>query len=347
VTARRREAPGRFRSRPLAVVAACALLAAGWVLSVRTSWDRPAAPFGAQAPEVVLEVPAGATLRATARQLAAAGVVASARRFEWLGRATGLAGRVQPGEYALSAALTPRQVLDRLVRGEVVLHPVTLPEGLTVKESLERFAAAGFGTVAAYEALLADPAVQAEYGVETAGVKVPFEGYLFPDTYRFAKGTPPDQVLAAVMRRLDAAFGPDRRRRMAALGWTRHQVLTMASLIEKETGRPEERPRVSAVFHNRLELAMRLQSDPTVIYAMPDFDGDIRAADLRRDDPYNTYRHGGLPPGPIANPGDAAIEAALYPSDDPALYFVARGDGTHVFSDTVEAHNRAVHHRGP
>jgi UPF0755 protein len=291
---------------------------------------------------VVVEIPAGASLRQTAGLLKARHLIRNATLFEWLARGRGLAQHVQPGEYAISPAMTPRRILDRLVRGEVVLHPVTIPEGLTVAETLARLAAAGFGPEAAYRAELDDPAFQAAHGVPADGVKVPFEGYLFPDTYLLAKGTPPARVLAVMLARLDAAFTPERQRQMAALGWNRHQVLTLASMIEKETGRPEERARVSAVFHNRLERGMRLQADPTVIYATPGFDGDIRHADLVRDDPYNTYRYGGLPPGPIANPGDAAIEAALFPEADESLYFVARGDGTHVFSTTVEAHNRAV-----
>ncbi len=319
-------------------VAACVAILAG---IVHTQYAPPE-PNGDSQDTVVVEVPPRATLRQTAGLLKARHLVRNAFLFEWLARARGQAAHIQPGEYALSAAMTPRQILDRLVRGEVVLHPVTIPEGLTVAETLGRLAAAGFGPVEAYRKLLDDPGFQAAHGVPTKGVKVPFEGYLFPDTYLLAKDTPPARVLAVMLARLDAAFTPERRRRMAALGWTRHQVLTLASMIEKETARPEERARVSAVFHNRLERGMRLQADPTVIYAIPAFDGDIRHADLLRDDPYNTYRHAGLPPGPIASPGDAAIQAALFPDDDRALYFVAKGDGTHVFSATVEEHNRAV-----
>jgi UPF0755 protein len=324
-------------------VAACLAIAAGVVHHQYAPPDRDAATRGtATRGTVVVEIPPRATLRQTAGLLRARHLIRNATLFEWLARVRGQAARIQPGEYALSAAMTPLQILGRLVRGEVVLHPVTIPEGLTVAETLTRLAAAGFGPESAYLETLADPAFQAAHGVPVEGVKVPFEGYLFPDTYLLAKDTSPARVLAVMLARLDAAFTPERQHRMAILGWDRHQVLTLASLIEKETGRPEERPRISAVFHNRLERGMRLQADPTVIYATPAFDGDIRRADLVRDDPYNTYRHAGLPPGPIANPGDAAIEAALFPDDDAALYFVARGDGTHVFSTTVEDHNRAV-----
>jgi len=331
----------RRRRRGLGMVvgtAACLAVAAGIVHVQYAPPDREAGTRGA----VIVEIPPRATLRQTAGLLRARHLIRNAGLFEWLARARGLAARIQPGEYALTAAMTPRQILDRLVRGEVVLHPVTIPEGLTVAETLLRLTAAGYGPEEGYRRMLGDPDYQAAHGVPSAGVKVPFEGYLFPDTYLLAKDTPPARVLSVMLARLDAAFTPERRRRMALVGWDRHQVLTLASLIEKETGRPEERARISAVFHNRLERNMRLQADPTVIYAIPAFDGDIRHADLLRDDPYNTYRHRGLPPGPIANPGEAAIQAALFPDDDAALYFVARGDGTHVFSTTVEDHNRAV-----
>ncbi|MBI5137807.1 MAG: endolytic transglycosylase MltG [Nitrospirae bacterium] len=329
----------RWLARIAALVACGALAATLGAAWVYRQWNSPLAANGAG---VVVDIPHGATLRGAARILAGAGVVGSARVFEWLGRWEGVAGRIRPGEYALNPALTPRQALALLVKGEVVLHPVTIPEGFTVYETVVRLVMAGFGTVPEYHAALNDPAPMRAHGVVTDGVKIPCEGYLFPDTYLFPKGTTPAQAVEAMLTRLDAAFTPERVARMAELGWTRHQVLTLASLIEKETALAAERPRVSAVFHNRLEQGMRLQTDPSVIYAIPAFDGDIRAADLRRDDPYNTYRHHGLPPGPVASPGEASIHAALFPADDAALYFVSRGDGSHAFSRTKAEHKRAV-----
>lgn len=176
-----------------------------------------------------------------------------------------------------------------------------------------------------------------------AGVPGPqLEGYLFPDTYRFAPGTDVREVLTTMVRHFHDRFDAERHRRAAERGLSVNEVLTLASIIEKETGKPEERALIAAVFTNRLRIGMPLQSDPTVIYGLPAFDGDLTRADLAHPSPYNTYVVGGLPPGPIANPGLAAIDAALAPAASPALYFVSRNDGSHAFSTTLAEHNRAV-----
>ncbi len=305
-----------------------------WVVH---QWDQP----HREGPQQLIDIPAGVSFRTAARLLEQQGIIGSARQFEVLARWQKQAAFIHPGEYALSPTMTPRQVLDTMVQGQVVLHPVTLPEGLTVVEILQRLEAAKLGKVSDFRQALT-PALAAEYGLETAFTKEPFEGYLFPDTYLFPKGASPESIIRAMLDRMQAAFTPQRLARAQALGWRRHQVLTMASLIEKETAAPEERARISAVFHNRLKKRMRLQTDPTVIYAIPDFDGNIRRVDLKRKDPYNTYTNRGLPPGPIASSGEAAIDAALNPVADNALYFVSRGDGTHFFSTNVRDHNRAV-----
>lgn len=168
------------------------------------------------------------------------------------------------------------------------------------------------------------------------------EGYLYPDTYKFPRGAKAKDVLAAMVERLRQVYGPELQARAHDLKMTQHQVLTLASVIEKETGVNEEREEISAVFHNRLKKGIPLQSDPTVIYGLPAFDGNIRKKDLSSPSPYNTYRVAGLPPGPIANPGIDAIRAALYPSNSRALYFVSKNDGTHQFSSTLAEHNEAV-----
>ncbi len=322
------------------MMALVAAVSGGGVWWVVQQWDTPLQPDAKS--DTVVNIPSGATLRSTSHRLQRAGVVADAQPLEWLGRWQGSAAQIRPGEYLLGPAMTPREVLAKIRRGDVIQHPVTLPEGLTVDAIVTRLSAAGFGSVDAYHRVLSDPNLMTTWQVETKGVKIPYEGYLFPDTYHFTKGTQPEQVIAALLARMDAAFSPRRKARMKALGWRRHQVLTMASLIEKETAQPAERARISAVFHNRLRKRMRLQTDPTVIYATPHFDGNIRTRDLHRDDPYNTYRHHGLPPGPIASAGEAAIEAALFPTHESSLYFVSRGDGTHVFSNTARDHQRAV-----
>ncbi|MFQ5508045.1 MAG: endolytic transglycosylase MltG [Leptospirillia bacterium] len=332
---------GRVR-KYLTTLTAFGLLAVVGLVATAGHYTAALDPNAGKPGETVVEIPPGANLRQAAGMLERRHLIRSARAFEWLARLTGKAGKIQPGEYRLSAAMPPGDMLDRMVRGDVVLHRITLPEGLSVREIITRLEQAGFGDAEDYRALIERPDFAERHGVATDGVKVPFEGYLFPDTYLFARGATPEQIINTLLERLNSVFTPDRLRVMKQLGWNRHQVLTLASLIEKETALQSERARISAVFHNRLIHHMRLQTDPTVIYATPDFDGDIRRRDLKRDDPYNTYRHHGLPPGPIANPGEAAIHAALFPADDTALYFVARGDGSHEFSETVESHNRAV-----
>lgn len=330
------------RRRTLAWGGTCALIAVVSMWWLTMVWFRPVVSDPNDATVLIIDVKPGAALRTTAIKLEKHGIIVSARWLEWLGRLTGRAGRIQPGEYRMSSAMSASKVLNAMVKGEVYLRPVTFPEGITVRELIDKLVADGYGTKEEYEALLYNKALQAEFKVVADGVKVPFEGYLFPSTYLFARGTRPEVIVRAMLTQMDRMFTPERVAQMERLGWNRHQTLTMASIIEKETGVAHERARISAVFHNRLERRMRLQTDPTVIYSIPDYDGDIRFRDLRRDDPYNTYRHHGLPPGPIANPGEAAIQAALFPDGDQALYFVSRGDGTHIFSDNINDHNRAV-----
>jgi UPF0755 protein len=168
------------------------------------------------------------------------------------------------------------------------------------------------------------------------------EGYLFPDTYYFPRGLDSATIIATMVKQFRAAFKPAWEQQAEALGMTVHEVVTLASIIEKETGAPEERPLIASVFHNRLKKGMRLETDPTVIYGIPDFDGNIKRRHLETYTPYNTYKIKGLPPGPIASPGALALEAALYPAQSEFLYFVSKKDGTHQFSRTIKEHNAAV-----
>jgi UPF0755 protein len=168
------------------------------------------------------------------------------------------------------------------------------------------------------------------------------EGYLFPDTYYFPSGLESKSIITAMVKQFRIAFKPEWQTRAEELGMSVHEVVTLASIIEKETGAPEERPLISSVFHNRLKKGMRLETDPTVIYGIPDFDGNIKRRHLNTYTPYNTYKIKGLPPGPIASPGAAALEAALYPAQSKYLYFVSKKDGTHQFSATIKEHNAAV-----
>ena len=281
---------------------------------------------------------AGSGLKAVGRQLASDGVFTEGESFWILGRALGKARSVQAGTYRLDRPVTPLEILDKLARGDVLFAEMLFVEGTTARQWLAQLAAqpmvkhtlAGKGEAEA-RALVGN-------GAE------PLEGWLFPDTYRFAPGAADVDILkrahAAMKKRLAEAW--EARDASVPLK-TPYEALILASIVEKETGQAAERPMIASVFANRLKRGMRLQTDPTVIYGMGErYDGNIRKKDLTADTRWNTYTRDGLPPTPIAMPGAASIKAALHPAESAYLYFVARGDGTHEFSRSLEEHNRAV-----
>jgi len=330
----------RFRSRRVVAVATGVVATTAVVVAVTylqlSRWA--ATPLALPADGVVVEVAPGAPLRRVATHLAEAGLLRHPRRFEHLARLRGVAGRIQAGEYRLTPPLTPDSLLALLVGGQVWRHTLTIPEGLTMAEIAQRVAAAGIGSAADFLAACNDPALLQEAGAPAAGI----EGYLLPESYQWQRTTTPAALARRMAAAMAAAWTPARATAAAALHLSRHQILTLASIVEKETGQPEERPIIAAVFLNRLKRGMRLQSDPTVIYGIAHFDGNLTRADLERDTLYNSYTRFGLPPTPICNPGLAAIDAVLHPATTDALYFVARGDGTHVFSATLVEHERMV-----
>jgi UPF0755 protein len=221
------------------------------------------------------------------------------------------------------------------------MHEVTVPEGLRLDEIAARLADAGITDDVAFLQLANDPVVAKRLGLPADSI----EGYAFPETYRFRRHTPPEEVIEAMVAELNARLSPEDRAAIASSGFSLHQVVTLASIVEKETGQKQERPIIAGVYRNRLKIGMRLQSDPTVIYGLyrtSGFDGDLRTRHLREDNPWNTYTRAGLPPGPIASPSIEAIRAVLAPADVPYLYFVSRNDGSHVFSTTLTEHNQAV-----
>jgi UPF0755 protein len=234
--------------------------------------------------------------------------------------------------------MTPAQILDILVQGRSILYRLTIPEGYTIDQIAHEIARQGLGTAEEIQKLATDPLVAQSYAIDAQTL----EGYLFPDTYYFPKDVEPRKIIKKMVERFKAQFQPVWEQRAKALSFSVHQIVTLASIIEKETGAPSERPIIASVFHNRLKKKMRLESDPTVIYGIPNFDGNIKRQHLQTRTPYNTYKIRGLPPGPIANPGSASIEAALYPDQTDFLYFVARKDGSHQFSTNINDHNRAV-----
>ena len=304
--------------------------------------DRVHAPFqGFPPPEQFVDVPAGAGTRAIGDRLVAAGVVRDSLTFRaalWL---SGDARRLKAGEYRFDRASTPLEVLGKMARGEVYVVSVTFPEGLTIAEMAKIAEAHGFGPRAAFIAAARDHALVAAIDPTARDL----EGYLFPDTYLLPRKTDAAHLVRLMVERFDKAFTPALRDAVRARGLSPRQFVTLASIVERETGRADERPLVAAVYSNRLKLGMLLQCDPTVIYALMQagtYDGNIRRTDLAVDSPYNTYRVAGLPPGPIASPGRGSLEAAAHPADADFLYFVSRNDGSHVFARSLDEHNRNV-----
>lgn len=314
-----------------AVVLACGYLGSQWLLAPLA--DPPVEPIVHS-----VAVPEGASLQEVAALLEERGLIRSQTGFRILGKLTGADRRIRPGEYALHPGLGPLQILSDMVEGRVRLHPVTIPEGFSVAQVAARLAEQGLAEEQAFVALTEDRDF-----IGTLDLAVPtLEGYLFPTTYHFPKSSNPREIIRTMVAYTRKAMTPELRSRAEEKGMSLHEVLTLASVIEKETGVASERPLISAVFHNRLRRGIPLQSDPTVIYALEAFDGNLRKRDLSVESPYNTYRVKGLPPGPIANPGAESIAAALHPAKAPYLYFVSRNDGTHHFSSTLAEHNQAV-----
>ncbi|MBU0986744.1 MAG: endolytic transglycosylase MltG, partial [Proteobacteria bacterium] len=260
------------------------------------------------------------------------------KKFELFARILRFDKNIRAGEYILSPGIPPRKILEILVSGKVRLYKFTVPEGYNLRQITALAADSGFGTAAGFLKSATDAARVREMGIDAET----FEGYLFPDTYFFAKNTPPEKIIETMVKRFRTVFKPEWESRAKTLGLSVHEVVTLASMIEKETGVAAERPVVSSVFHNRLERNMRLESDPTVIYGITVYDGNITRKHLTTPTSYNTYTIKGLPPGPIASAGVKAIEAALYPANTDFIYFVSKKDRTHQFSSTIQDHNRAV-----
>jgi UPF0755 protein len=309
------------------------VLAAGFVLSHVFF----AAPQRGTA-SVEIRVNQGEPLAAVLRKLQEERVISNHRIVALWARLTGVEKRIHWGLYRFEPGLAPREVLDRLVLGKGVFHTVTIPEGLTVREIADILGKLQIADSDKFLAETHNPEILASLGLQDKGV----EGYLFPDTYHFTPETPEREMLLAMAERFRKRSEPLLEQNTEQHRLSSHQLITLASIIEKETGIEAERPLISAVFHNRLKRGMPLQSDPTVIYGLKNFDGNLTRKDLQHPTPYNTYRIAALPPGPICNPGISSIKAALNPADVPYLYFVSRNDGTHRFSEKFEAHKEAV-----
>ncbi len=330
----RRIAQLLFKTLGLLILAGS--LVAGWMLMDWKSALRTPLTLGVEG--LRYTIPKGAPLKEITADLARLGVLKHPRYLEWEARWTGEADRIQAGEYLIPAGTTPVQMLELFLSGKVVQHKFTLVEGWT----FHRVMAALEHDDAVKPTLkgISDEEIMTRLG--SPGVHP--EGWFLPETYSFPRGTADLEILRHAYRDMRALLDKEWQARADGLPLsTPAEALTLASIIEKETGQPQERSRIAGVFVRRLSQGMRLQTDPTVIYGMGDaFDGNIRRQDLQRDTPYNTYVHTGLPPTPIAMPGAGAIHAALHPEPGKELYFVAKGDGTHQFSVSLDEHRRAV-----
>ncbi len=297
-----------------------------------------AAPAKETAEAEVVAVSPGEPFSAIAGRLFDRELIVMPQKFKRYARLRGFDKQVKAGEYELSAAMAPRQILSTLVAGKVRLRRLTIPEGYDLVQIAAAAADAGLASEDEFLSKAYDEALVQKMGIEAES----FEGYLFPETYFFPRNQTSEQMIAAMVERFRSVFSPQWRRRAEQIGLSVHDIVTLASIIEKETGAAEERPLIASVFHNRLAKGMRLESDPTVIYGIESFDGNLTRKHLRTLTAYNTYRIRGLPPGPIASPGRASLEAALFPAKSPYLYFVSKKDGTHHFSATFREHRSAV-----
>lgn len=295
-------------------------------------------PVSTDTTPIIISVDPGQTLRSVSAELESLGAVSDSRKFYWFGRFKSADKKIRVGEYAVAASMTPAEVLNIIVSGKSIERPITVTEGMNIFEISEQVEKQKVAKKEEFLRLVKDQKLIKELLGEEA---LSLEGYLFPETYNVTKFTTADALIRMMVGRFMDVFADVPKTTM-----TRRQHVTLASIIEKETGAPEERAVISSVFHNRMIKGMRLQTDPTVVYGIffntGKWDKNISKNDLLTDTIFNTYTRYGLPPGPIANPGREALIAAAKPATTNFLYFVSRNDGTHVFSPTYEAHNAAV-----
>ena len=291
--------------------------------------------------EQFVEIPPGAGPASIGRRLVDAGVIRDTLGFRYELTRSGSGRRLQAGEYRFDRPMTIQEVVAKIARGDVYLLPITFREGLTIVDMAQIFETRGFGPAAEFVAAASDatPIHQLDPGARD------LEGYLFPDTYAMPRRATAAQLVSRMVAGFEKVLTPELRAAAQARGLSIRELVTLASIVEKETAKSDERSLVAAVYANRLRIGMALQCDPTVIYALQRagrYNGNLTRADLQSDSPYNTYRYPGLPPGPIAAPGQASLEAAAHPADAPYVYFVSRGDGSHAFATTLDEHNHNV-----
>lgn len=329
-----------FASR-IAVVAFLAMVAlAGIGLAWSVLLDYALSPIDPRCGEcsVTVEIPKGTSFHAATALLREKGVIGNELLFSVLARLQRAPQHIRAGEYEISLRNSPGDLLRKLVRGEIKGYRVPIPEGFTVRQVAERLSASGLVDTETFIARARDPRLLGSLKIQGGSV----EGYLYPETYIFTRSMGEEEIIRFMVREFRKRQQPYWERMAERQGMAFEEIVVLASMIEKEASLPDEKPLVSAVFHNRMKRGMKLQSDPTVIYGLSNFDGNLKRAHLLKNMPYNTYVHKGLPPGPICNPGEESIVAALSPAPVPYLYFVARNDGSHHFSTTLSHHREAV-----
>ncbi|MEM6701880.1 MAG: endolytic transglycosylase MltG [Acidobacteriota bacterium] len=331
--------------RWLVAAAALALVAlAGFGFAGYRAWASLEEPYPeGPAEPVTVDILPGTSGTAILRTLQSQGVIRDARLARLYLIHILEDPSLQAGEYRFERPSTTKQVLDQIIRGSVVTYPVTIIEGLTFQETAEQLAAQGFGRLEVFEELVTDPALIIDLDPAAENL----EGYLYPDTYSFPRGTPEDEIVRAMVQAFRLRWTEEVVPLLGQGAAVREvrEVVTLASIIEKEAKLQEERALISSVYNNRLEIGMGLYADPTIIYAMKiagTWDGNIRRRDLKMESPYNTYLVPGLPPSPIGSPALRSLIAAVQPEDSPYLFFVSRNDGSHVFAQSIDEHNRNV-----
>ena len=326
--------------RKLAILVVIVVVAAGAAAAI--VYERIQQPFqGFAGTEQFVDIPPGSSTKTIGDRLVAAGVVRDPLTYRLSMLISGRARTLKAGEYRFDRPMTPLDVIAKIARGDVYVIAITFPEGLTMAEMASIADMHGIGPASAFVEAAKDAAPIRSVDP----IARDLEGYLFPETYRVNRQTDAPKLVRLMVDRFDHVLTPELHRSAEARGLSIHQLVTLASIVEKETARPDERPIVAAVYLNRFRIGMPLQCDPTVIYALQragTYHGNLRREDLAFDSPYNTYRYPGLPPGPIASPGKASLEATAHPADVDYLYFVSRNDGSHEFAATLAEHNRNV-----
>jgi UPF0755 protein len=325
------------RAFVLVLVIAIAVAAGGWWL-----YSRMVTPYrGYEGSEVFVDIPQGAGPNRIGERLVASGVVRDEMTFRTALLLSGRARALKAGEYRFESPMHALDVIDKIARGDVYKRLLTFREGLTIVDMSQVFEEKGFGKAADFR----KAADNASLITDLDPAARDLEGYLFPETYSLPRDPPAAAVIEQMVAGFRTALTEDVRAAATAQGLTIRELVTLASLVEKETGAADERPMVAAVYRNRMKVHMGMQADPTVIYALQKagkYNGNLSRDNLQFDSPYNTYRYAGLPPGPIASPGKASLQAAAKPADVDYLYFVSKNDGTHVFASTLDEHNRNV-----